>query len=147
MVSKPFPGGRDSLVDTATSYRVEGSGNEPRWIQEMFCSPNQSRWALGRTQPSSSSSLALQLLVSFGLLNYFFPLLPLLHPLFPVLHAPSLQYHEYRVSFPVFSVDHPPLSSAEVKNEWSCTSIPPLSLHCMLRGVLNCSVYYVHSDQ
>jgi hypothetical protein len=35
----------------------------------------------------SSFSLALQLFVSFGLLNYFFPFLHLLHPLFPVLHS------------------------------------------------------------
>jgi hypothetical protein len=36
---------------------------------------------------SSSSSSALQFFMSFGLLNYFFPLFPLLHPLFPVLHS------------------------------------------------------------
>jgi hypothetical protein len=29
---------------------------------------------------------ALQLFVSFGLLNYFFRLFPLLHPLFPIGH-------------------------------------------------------------
>jgi hypothetical protein len=29
---------------------------------------------------------ALQLFVSFGLLNYFFPFLPLLRPLFPIAH-------------------------------------------------------------
>jgi hypothetical protein len=40
---------------------------------------------------SSSSSLAVQLLMNFGLLNYFFPLLPLLHRLFPVLHSYLLQ--------------------------------------------------------
>ena len=34
----------------------------------------------------SSSSSALQLFVSFGLLNYFFPFLPLLRPLFPIGH-------------------------------------------------------------
>jgi hypothetical protein len=32
----------------------------------------------------SSSSSALQLFMSFGLLNYFFPLFPLLRPLFPL---------------------------------------------------------------
>ena len=26
-------------------------------------------------------------------------------------------------------VDYPPPSSAEVKNEWSCTTIPPIRLH------------------
>jgi hypothetical protein len=37
---------------------------------------------------SSSSSLsAVQLFVSFGLLNYFFPFLPLLRPLFPIVHS------------------------------------------------------------
>jgi hypothetical protein len=36
---------------------------------------------------SSSSSSALQPFMSFGLLNYFFPLFPLLRPLFPVLHS------------------------------------------------------------
>jgi len=35
---------------------------------------------------SSSSSSALQLFVSFGLFNYFFPLLPLLRRLFPIIH-------------------------------------------------------------
>jgi len=30
---------------------------------------------------------ALQLFVCFGLLNYFFPLLPLLRPLFPIAHS------------------------------------------------------------
>jgi len=33
-----------------------------------------------------SSSLALQLFVSFGLHNYFFPFLPLLRRLFPIIH-------------------------------------------------------------
>jgi hypothetical protein len=39
------------------------------------------------TTVSSSSSLAVQFFMSFGLLNYFFPLFPLLRPLFPVLHS------------------------------------------------------------
>jgi hypothetical protein len=109
MVSKPFPGGRDSLFGTATGYRVEGSGTEPRLIQEIFCFPHQSRLALGLTQP-------------------------------PVPWVPG--------SFPGVWFWPPTPSSAEVKNEWSCTSIPALSLQCMLRGeLLKYSVYYVHSDQ
>jgi hypothetical protein len=36
---------------------------------------------------TSSSSSALQLFMSFGLLNYFFPLFPLLRPPFPFLHS------------------------------------------------------------
>jgi hypothetical protein len=39
----------------------------------------------------SSSSLALQLVISFGLLNYFFPFFPLLRRLFPVLHSHLLR--------------------------------------------------------
>ena len=37
--------------------------------------------------PAASSSSALQLFVSFGLLNYFFPFLPLLRRLFPIIHS------------------------------------------------------------
>ena len=36
---------------------------------------------------------ALQLFVSFGLLNYFFPLPPLLRPLFPIVQPPSSSNH------------------------------------------------------
>ena len=36
---------------------------------------------------SSSSSSALQLFMSFGLLNYFFPFVPLLRRLFPIIHS------------------------------------------------------------
>jgi hypothetical protein len=47
----------------------------------------------------ASSSSALQLFMSFGLLNYFFPLFPLLHPLFPVLYSHLSQVIS-RVVFP-----------------------------------------------
>ena len=40
-----------------------------------------------RTMCSSSS--AVQLFMSFGLLNYFFPFLPLLRRLFPIIHSPT----------------------------------------------------------
>jgi len=45
---------------------------------------------------------ALQLFVSFGLLNCFFPLLPLLRPLFPIAHShlPQIIPH---IIFPSFS--------------------------------------------
>ena len=45
---------------------------------------------------------ALQLFVSFGLLNYFFPLLPLLRPLFPIGH-PHLPQIIPHVFFPSLS--------------------------------------------
>jgi hypothetical protein len=48
---------------------------------------------------SSSSSSSLQLFMSFGLLDYFFPLIPLLRPLFPVLHSHLSQIIS-RVVFP-----------------------------------------------
>jgi len=43
-------------------------------------------------------------------------------------HSPL--YNEYRGSFPglrwpVYGVNHPPPSNAEVKNVWKCTSVPP----------------------
>jgi hypothetical protein len=47
----------------------------------------------------TSSSSALQLFMSFDLLNYFFPLFPLLRPLFPVLHSQLSQVIS-RVVFP-----------------------------------------------
>ena len=51
---------------------------------------------------SSSSSSALQLFVSFGLLNYFFPFLPLLRLLFPIVHShlPQIIPH---IIFPSYS--------------------------------------------
>jgi len=45
---------------------------------------------------------ALQLFESFGLLNYFFPLLPLLRPLFPVGH-PHLPQIIPHIVFPSYS--------------------------------------------
>jgi len=45
---------------------------------------------------------ALQLFVSFGLLNYFFPLLPLLRPLFPIAH-PHLPQIIPHIVFPSYS--------------------------------------------
>ena len=51
---------------------------------------------------SSSSSSAIQLFVSFGLLNYFFPLFPLLRPLFPVGH-PHLPQVIPHIVFPSYS--------------------------------------------
>jgi len=47
--------------------------------------PPSSSSSSSSSSPSSSS--ALQLFVSFGLLNYFFPFLPLLRPLFPIIHS------------------------------------------------------------
>ena len=44
----------------------------------------------------------LQLFVSFGLLNYFFPLLPLLRPLFPIGH-PHLPQIIPHIIFPSYS--------------------------------------------
>ena len=54
---------------------------------------------------------------------------------------PSLVYNGYRSSLPVVKlpgrgVDHPVRFSAEVKNEWFCTSITALCLHDVLRGDL-----------
>jgi hypothetical protein len=40
-----------------------------------------------RVRSVNQSIPALQLFMSFGFLNYFFPLLPLLRPLFPVLYS------------------------------------------------------------
>jgi hypothetical protein len=34
----------------------------------------------------------------------------------------------------VFEVDQPPPSSAEVKNEWTCTSTPPIRLQSVHRN-------------
>ena len=50
-----------------------------------------------------------------------------------VWDPPSLAFNRYRVSFPELQrwgckVDHLPPPSAEVKNEWSYTSIPPICL-------------------
>ena len=69
----------------------------------------------------SSSSSALQLFVSFGLLNYSFPFLPLLRRLFPIIHShlpqviphivlPSYSWHSLRsccIWFPfVYGLGH-----------------------------------------
>ena len=53
--------------------------------------------------PLSSSSSALQLFVSFGLLNYFFPFLPLLRRSFPIInsHLPQVIPH---IVFPSYSL-------------------------------------------
>ena len=45
---------------------------------------------------------SLHLFVSFGLLNYFFPLLPLLRPLFPIDH-PHLPQIIPHIVFPAYS--------------------------------------------
>jgi len=55
-----------------------------------------------RTLYIYSSSSALQLFVSFGFLNYFFPLLPLLRPLFPIAH-PHLPQVIPHIVFPSYS--------------------------------------------
>ena len=60
-------------------------------------------WSLGFgfvTGFLTYSSSALQLFVSFDLLNYFFPFLPLLRCLFPIIHPPSSSSH---------SSHHPPI--------------------------------------
>jgi len=40
-----------------------------------------------------------------------------------------------------YEVNHSSPSLAKVKNEWSCTSAPPISLHGMDRG--NFTFYYI----
>ena len=40
--------GRDSSVDIATRYRMDGPGIESRWVRDF---PHLSRPALGPTQP------------------------------------------------------------------------------------------------
>jgi hypothetical protein len=67
----------------------------------------------------------------------------------PLLHfrsdrpwgPPSLLYHGYRCSFPRVKrpgrgVGHSPVSSAELKNEWSCTANPKLCLEWQDMGWL-----------
>ena len=63
----------------AISRKVTGS--IPDGVTRIFYwfNPSSRIMALASTQPLLLLS-ALQLFVSFGLLNYFFPLLPLLHP-------------------------------------------------------------------
>jgi hypothetical protein len=39
-----------------------------------------------------------------------------------------------RIKGPGHEVDHLPPSSAEVKNEWSCTSTPPICLYVVERN-------------
>ena len=51
---------------------------------------------------NSSSSSALQLFVSFGLLNYFFPFLSLLRRLFPIIHSHLPQVIPHIVLPPYF---------------------------------------------
>jgi hypothetical protein len=47
---------------------------------------------------------------------------------------PSLLYNGYRVKRPGRGADHPPPSSAEVTNEYSYTSTPPLGLRACYRA-------------
>jgi hypothetical protein len=47
-------GGRDSLVDIATRYGLEGPGIDSRWRQDF---PQPFRPALGPTQPPTQSAL------------------------------------------------------------------------------------------
>jgi hypothetical protein len=52
----------------------------------------------------------------------------------------SLPFNGYRFSFPGINrpgrdADHSPLSSTDVKNEWSCTCNPPTRLHGMGREI------------
>jgi hypothetical protein len=91
---------------TMKNNLLSGGGGERIWVVPSIC---------------ISSSSALQLFMSFGLLNYFFPLFPLLRPLFPVLHShlsqvisrvvfPSLSWPSFRsccVQFPfIYSLGH-----------------------------------------
>jgi hypothetical protein len=48
---------------------------------------------------------------------------------------------EVGVKLPACEIDHLLTSSAEAKNEWSCTSAFPVWLHGMGRGKKNCTVY------
>ena len=53
-----------------------------------------------------------------------------LFPFFKTHHTVSGYRGSFpRVKLPVHEVDHPPSSSAEVKDEWSYTSSPPVCLH------------------
>ena len=56
-----------------------------------------------------SSSSALQLFMSFGLLNYFFPFLPFLRRLFPIIHSHLPQV-----------IPHVVLPSYSWPSLWSC---------------------------
>jgi hypothetical protein len=53
-------------------------------------------------------------------------------------NQPSILFSGYRASLlvkrPMREFSHAPPSSAEVKNEWSYTSIPPVCLHSMDRA-------------
>jgi len=57
------------------------------------------------------------------------------------LVLPSLLFNGYLASFPVVKwvgheVDHSHPSNAKVKNEWSCTSAPPICLHLWMVATL-----------
>jgi hypothetical protein len=59
---------------------------------------------------------------------------------------PSLLYNGYRVSFPGVkrpgrNVNHSPLSTVDVNNEWRYTSTPPLHLHGVSREVFTFYLY------
>jgi hypothetical protein len=47
----------------------------------------------------------------------------------PSFLSSGYQGHSLGVKRPGREADHSPPSSAEVKNAWSCTSIPPIHLH------------------
>jgi hypothetical protein len=56
-------------------------------------------------------------------------------------HPYNIQYNGYQRCFPWVNqpwhgVDHPPPSSTEVKNEYSCTSVPLMCLHGLFWGHL-----------
>lgn len=58
---------------------------------------------------------------------------------------PTLLYNGYRICSPGVKrlecrVNHPPPPSANVKNEWRYTSVPPLCLYDILQGDLCCNL-------
>jgi hypothetical protein len=63
----------------------------------------------------------------------------------------SLVFNGYQGSFPGVKrpgreVNHSPPSSAEVKNEWSYTSTPPICLHCVDRENFAFLIFVPHTS-
>jgi len=62
---------------------------------------------------------------------------------------PNPLFSGYQTSFPGVKwweceVEHPPSSSTEVKNEWSCTSGCPVHLHDVIRDSFFCIALWLH---
>jgi hypothetical protein len=97
--TSPLPHTRRSVRPVAKIYWLNFFTTN--WTQPAHETQNTNKphspYNIGLTFLSSSS--ALQLFMSTGLLNYFFPLFPLLRPLFTVLHSHLSQVIS-RVVFP-----------------------------------------------